>query len=145
MFCFVLSKVQLFWEGHKNFEKISHLVWRYWENVKTSGRFFSNFVALSQYRNFNSLSKVKIFNVHNHCNSFRSLEIEFAYKILNKKWRLTNSLLSSRKLASIVWLAYVYFSWEKMFTLLQDIIFLIKPGLNNISQWMLTVAIFLIV
>ena len=30
------------------FEKISHLFWRYWVNVKTSRIIFSNFVAFSQ-------------------------------------------------------------------------------------------------
>ena len=44
-------KVQLFWEGHKIWKKISHLFWCYW--VKTAvlskqvGDFFSNFVAFS--------------------------------------------------------------------------------------------------
>ena len=44
-------KVQLFWEGHKKFEKIPHLFWGYW--VKTAvlskqvGYFFSNFVGFS--------------------------------------------------------------------------------------------------
>ena len=30
----IFSKVQLFWKGHKNLKKISHLFWRYW--VKTA-------------------------------------------------------------------------------------------------------------
>ena len=45
-------KVQVFWKGHKNLKKIFHWFWRYWLNIKTSGRFFSNFVAFSQYPNF---------------------------------------------------------------------------------------------
>ena len=33
-------KVQVFWKGHKNWKKISHLFWYHWVNVKKCVRFF---------------------------------------------------------------------------------------------------------
>ena len=48
-----LYKVQIFWEGHKNLKKISHFVLTLLSYFKKRWEFFSNFVAFSQYPNFN--------------------------------------------------------------------------------------------
>ena len=54
----IKSKVKTFWEGYKIWKNLP-LVWRYCVNVKTSGRFFSNFVAFSENLNFTKLAFLK--------------------------------------------------------------------------------------
>ena len=47
------DEVQILWEGHKIWKKISHLFWDYvLSNVKQSGNFFQIFVAFPEYLNF---------------------------------------------------------------------------------------------
>ena len=52
------GKVQIFWEVHENLKK-NHppLLWRYYLICKKGERFFSNFVAFSQYIDFIWISK----------------------------------------------------------------------------------------
>ena len=38
-----MVQIQVFWKGHTNLNKIFHFFWRYWVDVKTSGRFFQIF------------------------------------------------------------------------------------------------------
>ena len=53
-------KVQVFWKGYKNWKKSPTCFDVTEENVKKSERFFSNFVAFSQYLNFMTLVPVWI-------------------------------------------------------------------------------------
>ena len=48
-----LSKVRIFWEGHKNLKKLPLKIWRCWVASNFKWKIFSKFVAFSEYLNFN--------------------------------------------------------------------------------------------
>ena len=47
------DKVRIFWEGHKIRKKLPLKIWRYWVTSNFKWKIFSNFVAFSEYPNFN--------------------------------------------------------------------------------------------
>ena len=46
-------KVRIFWEGHKIWNNLPLKIWRYWVVSTFKWKMFSNFVAFSEYPNFN--------------------------------------------------------------------------------------------
>ena len=50
-------KVEVLWEGHKDFDEITILDLSYVVTVKSTVEILQNFVAYSEYMNFNLLQK----------------------------------------------------------------------------------------
>ena len=55
-----LLKVQMLWEGQKNWKKSPILFWNYFVTSKRSGRFFHIFVAFSENLNFKIMGMTEI-------------------------------------------------------------------------------------
>ena len=47
------GKVRIFWEGHNIWKNLPRKIWRYWVVSNFKWKIFSNFVAFSEYPNFN--------------------------------------------------------------------------------------------
>ena len=55
------AKVQILWEGQKNFRKPSRLFWNYKVKSKQSGYFFQIFVAFSKYLNWTNSWRTTVY------------------------------------------------------------------------------------
>ena len=50
-----IVKVRTFWEAHKIFHNLPHVLYIYFVNIQTMRKIFSNFVCFSESLNFNLL------------------------------------------------------------------------------------------
>ena len=83
------AKVRIFWEGHKIQKNLPLKVWRYWVTSNFKWKIFSNFVAFSEYPNFN-LVRFHNFKSRWHLNFQKAKEytgILSSYKIKYKTER----------------------------------------------------------
>ena len=89
----VVFKVQIFWECHKNLKKSSTSFWRFWWVMSKKGKNVSNLAAFLQYENFASQNMYHTLCILSVCSM--DFKKSFSNQFLFYNFRQAHTFLSS--------------------------------------------------